>query len=444
MKYSIFSLFLLYEFLVSESHEDKIQSIYGMQSFAINCNVDESRYEYLNDLANDPSFDFIKTPSLSTCQSNVTMDVLVPAQVVKMFKKELIKRNISFDVYSEDISNEIHERKRRDIDVSRRIQRLPSAFFENYRSYQEMKEYCKVTIPNLNPAAKYVKIGTSLERRTIFGVKFTTDENARRPMILLDAGIHAREWISHMTALYIISQLAKLENRHIYDEIDIVIIPNLNPDGYEYSRQKPENRLWRKNRSSAIKKCRGVDLNRNFDTHWTSGIGSSDDPCAQTYKGKKAFSEPESRALRDFMKENKDRIKIYVTLHSYGNYFMYPWLYMFGAHWNYKLMDCIAHEAHDALHKVRGTTYKIGPSGKTLHVVSAASADYAAEKMGIDIAYVLELPAGPPEHKFHPKTSEIRLVGRETFAAFKTLTPYALKKGPCVDGTSKHFQKSSK
>lgn len=58
-------------------------------------------------------------------------------------------------------------------------------------------------------------------------------------------------------------------------EIDIFVVPNVNPDGYEFTRN--EDRLWRKT-VSPHGRCNGVDLNRNFPFFWGAG-GTSDNPC---------------------------------------------------------------------------------------------------------------------------------------------------------------------
>ena len=62
--------------------------------------------------------------------------------------------------------------------------------------------------------------------------------------------------------------------------------------------------------------CGGVDLNRNFGFHWRDVLtplhiqGGSDLPCTETYAGPSAWSEPESRALRDFILEHKNTIVV--------------------------------------------------------------------------------------------------------------------------------------
>ena len=47
----------------------------------------------------------------------------------------------------------------------------------------------------------------------------------------------------------------------------------------------------------------------------------------ETYRGARAFSEPETAAMRDFILGRAGRIKMYLTFHSYGQYILYPWGY---------------------------------------------------------------------------------------------------------------------
>ena len=88
----------------------------------------------------------------------------------------------------------------------------------------------------------------------------------------------------------------------------------MNPDGYEYSRST--DRMWRKNRrKNENSKCDGVDLNRNFDKGY--GDYSSDDPCQEDYRGPEAFSEPEARALRDYVLKLQSENTEYVYTNTY-------------------------------------------------------------------------------------------------------------------------------
>lgn len=79
------------------------------------------------------------------------------------------------------------------------------------------------------------RIGSSYEGNAIWALKISSGGAGDKPAILIDAGIHAREWIAPVTALYAIHQLVvNKTNSGLYENIDWYIIPNLNPDGYEY------------------------------------------------------------------------------------------------------------------------------------------------------------------------------------------------------------------
>lgn len=90
---------------------------------------------------------------------------------------------------------------------------------------------------------KYLTLGKSYEDRDIVGVKISSTPEGRsnKSSILIEAGIHAREWIAPITALFIIEALVKNNtNSFLYKNVDIYVIPLLNPDGYEYSHQSSE------------------------------------------------------------------------------------------------------------------------------------------------------------------------------------------------------------
>uniref|UniRef100_A0A1I8ENU6 Peptidase_M14 domain-containing protein n=2 Tax=Wuchereria bancrofti TaxID=6293 RepID=A0A1I8ENU6_WUCBA len=215
--------------------------------------------------------------------------------------------------------------------------------FGDYGSYNDMLKYMR-TIEFYYPhITKLVRIGESHEGAPIEGLKIgypIRDINKRA--FWIDANIHAREWASSHTALYFINQLVSgfekdpVITRYIRS-INIYIFPCLNPDGYEYTRSKPnpQVRLWRKNRSpqkcirspwGGRRCCAGVDLNRNFDFHWAE-VGSSENPCSYLYQGESAFSEPETRAVRDFLlsPEMQGKLDGFITLHTYAQLWIHPY-----------------------------------------------------------------------------------------------------------------------
>ena len=66
-----------------------------------------------------------------------------------------------------------------------------------------------------------------------------------------------------------------------------------------------------------------VDMNRNFGFHWNEG-GSSALPCAETYHGGAPFSEIESQVVREVVLSIASQTPMYLTVHSYGQYWLYP------------------------------------------------------------------------------------------------------------------------
>lgn len=65
----------------------------------------------------------------------------------------------------------------------------------------------------------------------------------------------------------------------------------------------------------------GVDPNRNYDSHWESG---NDDPTTEIYHGPAPFSEPESRAVRDFVPA-RSNIVMAISFHSGADLLLHPW-----------------------------------------------------------------------------------------------------------------------
>lgn len=156
-----------------------------------------------------------------------------------------------------------------------------------------------------------------------------TENEEEKEIVWIDGGIHAREWISPAVVTYIVEHFVR-NWQNLPESIRSkawYVMPVMNPDGYVYSRQY--NRLWRKTRSKNGGECRGVDLNRNFDISW-NGRGSSANTCSDIYRGPTPFSEPESKAVANFLKNVKDRLASYLTFHSYGQLLVYPWAYKRG------------------------------------------------------------------------------------------------------------------
>ncbi|MEC8652774.1 MAG: M14 family zinc carboxypeptidase [Planctomycetota bacterium] len=128
------------------------------------------------------------------------------------------------------------------------------------------------------------------------------DQDQDKPNLVLSANTHANELAVIEVPLYAAEQLLQAYGNdpqltQLIDENQIWILPNLNPDGLEYTWNS--NNLWRKNRRDNGDGSIGVDMNRNYPFFW-SQCGSSNNTGSNTYHGTGPASEPEIQALLMF------------------------------------------------------------------------------------------------------------------------------------------------
>ena len=216
-------------------------------------------------------------------------------------------------------------------------------FFQDYQPLSVMYPWLRLLASLFPKHASLTSIGTSVEGRDIpalrIGNRFEsnpTDPHDSRHTLLIVGGSHAREWISVSTVAFIAYNFVT-RYRHpqfpeitkILDHFDLVFIPVLNPDGYEYSWTT--DRLWRKNRqSTAIPFCPGIDLDRAFRFGW-DGYGNRDNACSDDYAGPEPLAAVEAQVLNDWARNettfNNVTFESYLDFHSYSQEVLYPYSY---------------------------------------------------------------------------------------------------------------------
>jgi len=150
-------------------------------------------------------------------------------------------------------------------------------------------------------------------------------------------------------------------HRDIVDNYDIYVLPVVNPDGYEYTFTN--NRMWRKTRSNPLgfasnSLCVGVDPNRNWSHQW-GGKGASKNPCSETYRGTRPFSESETDAVQKFIMPRARQFKLFMTFHSYGQFLLFPWGYERHQPDNYQDLEALAEIGAQAMYQTGGHSYTI-------------------------------------------------------------------------------------
>lgn len=153
-----------------------------------------------------------------------------------------------------------------------------------------------------------VSIGKSVFGREIYAFNVQSD-------VLMVGGIHARE---HFTTHCLLECLS--------GEFSPCVVPLLNPDGVELVLKGIQSvptgyrgalewidgdfSLWKANGA-------GVDLNVNWPSGWGKGRGNVRKPSSAGYIGTAPLSEPENKALFDFIEQGAFRVLLFC--HSKGN-----------------------------------------------------------------------------------------------------------------------------
>jgi len=227
-------------------------------------------------------------------------------------------------------------------------------YFSKFHSYPQMIEKMRQVVSNFPGIAMLQDIGDSYEKTVdrggydIWALKISDnvqEDEHNEADVLFMAAIHAREVITSEIIMTFLDYLIDNYNSdpyitHLVNNREIWLVPCVNPDGHEYvftgdydggwSTTNPLT--WRKNKQDNNKsglfepQYDGVDLNRNFGFKWGyDDFGSSPFADNDLYRGTAPFSEPESQAIRDFVKQHSFVISL--MYHSYGRLWLYPWEY---------------------------------------------------------------------------------------------------------------------
>ncbi|XP_069457394.1 carboxypeptidase B2 isoform X2 [Ovis canadensis] len=220
-------------------------------------------------------------------------------------------------------------------------------------------------------------------------------EQRAKHAMWIDCGIHAREWISPAFCLWFVGSVTYYygkEKMHtnLLKNMDFYIMPVVNVDGYDYTWKK--DRMWRKNRSLHEKNaCIGTDLNRNFASkHWC-GEGASSSSCSEIYCGTYPESEPEVKAVADFLRRNIKHIKAYISMHSYSQKIVFPYSYSRSRSKDHEELSLVAQEAVYAMENIhRNIRYTHGSGSESLYLAPGGSDDWIYD-LGIKYSFTIEL-----------------------------------------------------
>ena len=299
-----------------------------------------------------------------------------------------------------------------------------------YHTYNEINDELH-ELANRHPdLARVSSVGQSVEGRELWAIKISANAGqveGEAPVVFLGCH-HAREWISvdvpFLVAKYLLENYATdtLVAR-LVNNSEIWIVPMVNPDGHQHS--VTADRLWRKNRRNNGDGTFGVDLNRNYSHQW-GGPGSSGDTFSEIYRGPAPFSEPESRAMRDFLQQVSPRALI--TYHNFSQLVLFPWGYTNAPAPDETLLDSLAVAMADAIQAVHGVRYTPQQSA-VLYLASGDTTDWLYALLSVP-AFTIELRPRSSIPGFSLPESEIGPTFQENLPAALFLIDWAIQQRP--------------
>ena len=211
-----------------------------------------------------------------------------------------------------------------------------------YYSTSDIQLLCSLINYFYSDFVQLITLSDSHEGRKVYALRIGKGNSTSRPGVLFIGGVHARELVNPDLLIKFAIKLCAAYSQSndlvfgaksysassvelIVETLDLFILPLVNPDGRSYVLDPAGDAWWRKNRNpNPGLSCQGVDINRNFDFLWSSGIGTSASSCSEIYKGGGAFSEPETTNIKKLL-DDYPQIERMIDVHSYSQLILYPW-----------------------------------------------------------------------------------------------------------------------
>ncbi len=208
--------------------------------------------------------------------------------------------------------------------------------------YLKMMEDAKHILAAYN-IIEQILIGKSVMQRDIPCFKIGRGERK----IILSGAYHGLEYLTSAVLMKFLSDYAYhvinddgdffgYDVKALFENVELYIVPMINPDGVDiavngidimnpYHRKLISkigihnfNRVWQAN-------ARGVDINHNFDADWQR---VTDGEAPSKYGGAYPESEPETKAVTDFVRQEK--FDMLLAFHSQGGEIYYDFNGMTG------------------------------------------------------------------------------------------------------------------
>lgn len=172
---------------------------------------------------------------------------------------------------------------------------------------------------------------------TVQALRIGTHRDGSKIGVLAYSQEHAREWATPLVTLEFAERLlanhaTDAETRALLEDVDVFVIPMVNPDGANYSfndanfqRKNLSNHCTGLQRDPRYADAWGVDINRNYTVGslFDGYVGATTNCLSGVYAGTGELSEAEANNVIALAAAHPN-IKFGMNVHSYGGYFMWP------------------------------------------------------------------------------------------------------------------------
>ena len=156
-----------------------------------------------------------------------------------------------------------------------------NTFAQNLLTPLQKSDYKKIT--SHSDLAQYIKeadeksdliksevIAKSVEGKELFAIYFSKDgfgKDESKIKVLIFAQQHGNEQSGKEGALLLINELLKPENLYLFDKIDFVLVPQMNPDGSEKNQRRNGNNMDLNRNHLILTEPETIGLHRLFNKH---------------------------------------------------------------------------------------------------------------------------------------------------------------------------------
>jgi len=378
----------------------------------------ELQLKFFEQLSDD--FDVWKEPKFLGDHA----DVHVRREMADFIEMRMASNRINYDVMIDNVEQLVSEQFE---NAAGPYTDLRNFDYQKYHTFDDYQSWQSDYVQANSDLIELIDYGTSYEGRALNVMKIGNGSKT----IVLHGGTHAREWITPITMINMTRKLvegyrAGGADKKYLDDITWHIVININPDGYNYTWTS--QRMWRKTRAdNTPTTCVGVDPNRNWNRAWAT-VGSSNNPCSDTYHGPSAFSEIEMKKASEYI-EDLGFVEGYADVHAYSQYWMYPYGYASTVIQNRVAVHAMSNNIADAIKAVHNKSFAVGSIWNVIYPAAGSSADWAYDDAGVPCSFALEL-RDQGQYGFLLPENQIKPVEEEMWAGF-TVWADAVIAGTC-------------